>query len=134
MRVIENPETGETASEAHARRKAERLANRPEKKKKVIPKVSAKRKKENEKYSAEGPQWFLDNPKCKAKLQGCTGDTEHRHHTAGRGSNLNAKETFLPVCSSCHYLIHNVMSAKERRKLGLLRTVNLNRDIEKETI
>ncbi len=120
MRVIENPETGETAREAHARRKAERLAKIPKKKVKPIKKFSKKTFAALKVYANEAEQWFKDNPKCKARLIGCTDNTDHRHHLSGRGKNLNAKETFLPVCSSCHFQIHNVLSAKERREKNLL--------------
>lgn len=124
--IIENPDTGETATEAHARRKAERLANQPKKPIYRIPKVSPKRKEAMKEYNSDAEQWFKDNPKCKARLIGCTDNTDHRHHLAGRGANLNVRETFLPVCSSCHFQIHNVLSAKERRNLGLLITYSPN--------
>lgn len=112
------------ATHNHKFRKSARTATKPPKKRKAIPRVSRKRKEENKEYAASAEQWFKDNPKCKAKLEGCTGETEHRHHLAGRGVRLNAKETFLPVCSSCHFQIHNVLSAKERREKGLLVSFN----------
>ncbi len=126
---------GKCASCLTAERKAERVANQVVKKKKAIQKFSKKRKEENKEYAADAEQWFKDNPKCKARLEGCTDTTDHRHHLAGRGAMLNIRESFLPVCHSCHFQIHNVLSAKERRDRGLLiSSVNLNRDIEKNVI
>lgn len=122
-----NPKEGNTdqcASHNAAHRKAERLALKPKKQFTPIRKVSKKRAQENKQYNSDAEQWFKDNPKCKARLEGCTDLTDHRHHLAGRGIRLNAKETFLPVCSSCHFQIHNVLSAKERRDRGLLITYN----------
>jgi hypothetical protein len=78
--IIENPETGETASEAHARRKAERLASQPLKKKAPIRKVSAKRAAENPIYS-ERRVIFLDGKKC-AVFPSL--DATEVHHKKGR--------------------------------------------------
>ena len=106
--------------DTHRREQKKALSKVEKPKRKALPRFSKKRKEENKKYSSDAQQWFLDNPKCKAKLQGCTGDTEHRHHLSGRGIRLNDKEKLLPVCNSCHFLIHNVLSAKDRRSKGLL--------------
>jgi hypothetical protein len=90
---------------------------------KKVYKISAKSKKkakEDREYNKGAGDWFEANPKCKARLEGCTDKTDDRHHVSGRGANTNDRGTWLPVCRSCHQMIHNVMSAKERRDKHLL--------------
>lgn len=113
MRVIENPSTGETASETHARRKAERLALKPEKKRKSIPKESPKRKKERPIYTKLKNQHLAEHPECEARLPGCDGQSTECHHSAKRGANYLNTSTFQALCSSCHRITEQELSAEK---------------------
>lgn len=73
-------------------------------------------------YAVEAAKHKAVNPFCQARLIGCTGKTEHTHHTfsgCNKQSHYTDKATFIAVCSSCHDKIHNVMSAAEAKKLNL---------------
>lgn len=94
------------------KRKAERAKKQPLRrtplKKKVykIKRESDKRAKENRKYRIEVAEWKLNNPRCKARLKGCTGRTQHNHHKKGKeGRLLRIKKYWFPVCGNCHDII-----------------------------
>lgn len=140
MRIIENPETGETASEAHARRKAERLALKPEKKPKPLKKFSEKRKAENPIYS-QRRIIFLDGKKCAVfpKL-----DASEIHHIKGRQGYADSwardnkvtlfldERWWLPVSSEGHRYIGSHPAEAEEQGWTAPRTTNI--DFEPETI
>lgn len=65
-------------------------------------------------------KYLLENKDCRAKLDGCTNSDIHIHHSNNRTSNLNNIDTWIPVCFSCHYKIHNVLSMEEAVNLGLM--------------
>lgn len=68
----------------------------------TIPKRSAQGKINDRKYYTIAKQYKLDNPYCKARLNGCTRHTTDVHHKKGRGIHLLRVEYFLPVCRNCH--------------------------------
>lgn len=77
-------------------------------KKKVykIKRESNKRAKENRLYRIEVAEWKLKNTRCKARLKGCTGRTQHNHHKKGKeGALLLIKKYWFPVCGNCHDII-----------------------------
>lgn len=66
--------------------------------------VSDKRKEENKEYSIKRIKFLLENPNCKARIQGiCTGVATEVHHQAGRENDLLLDERYwLPSCRGCH--------------------------------
>jgi len=119
--VIENEALHLCASCNHARRKAEKDEIRNAgKKRKVIAEVSEKMKGKLKTYKELRKEYLAKNPFCKARLQDCTGHAKHVHHLSGRGSKLNAEETFMAVCFNCHRILHDKLSATERREKGLM--------------
>lgn len=85
-------------------------------------KVSDKRKELNKEYSMLRPQYLLDHPECEVKLIGCGLTSIEIHHTYS-GSNkvkhLNDVSTWKATCGHCHKILHDKLSAKEARELGL---------------
>lgn len=118
--IIENKDTGETAQERDARRKAERLKNQHEKKRKAIPKFSAKRKKENEEYKPLREKYLLDHPECELKFLNCTRVATQIHHCSMSHLDFLNILTWKSGCDNCHKIVERVLSAKERKEKGLL--------------
>lgn len=84
-----------------------------------IPKVSEKQAKKNALYSKQRKEHLAKFPFCQLKLQGCEKVATEVHHSEGRGENTNKAESFMSACQNCHSLLHDKMSAKEARELGL---------------
>ena len=126
---------GLCASCLKAERDAEKKKNKPVKKPKPIPKKSTKRKEQSKEYAVLRRGFLRMHPKCQARLIGCADLSVDIHHSAGRSGKefLNIKN-WMAVCRHCHSICHDKLSAKERREKGLLKTVDLNRDVEKEII
>jgi hypothetical protein len=84
--------------------------------------VSEKRKELNKEYAALRPEYLLEHPVCEVKLIGCEGASVEIHHTAS-GSNkvahLNDVSTWKATCGSCHKVLHDKLSARQARELGL---------------
>ncbi len=120
MRVIENIETGETASEAASRRKRDRLSKVEKPKRKAIKKVSDKRKKENDEYKPLREKYLLDHPECELKMLNCTIVATQIHHCSMSHLDFLNIHTWKGGCDSCHKIVERVLSAKERRDKGLL--------------
>ncbi len=118
--IIENKDTGETAQERDARRKAERLKNQPEKKRKAIPKFSAKRKKENEEYKPLREKYLSYHPECEVKLIGCEGKSVEIHHCSTSHKDFLNTKTWKAVDRHCHDKIEFFESALSRKEKGLL--------------
>lgn len=120
MRVIENEATGETATEAHARRKAERLASKPKKAPYRIPKVSDKRKEKLNEYTPLRKQYLADHPECEIRLIGCEGKSVEIHHCSMSDNDFLNISTWKACDDYCHNQVERVLSAKERKELKLL--------------
>lgn len=88
-------------------------------KRKPIPKVSKKRRKELDSYRVDAKEFLRLNKVCFAKLEGCTKRSTDLHHLAGRGILLNVKKYWRAVCRNCHSIIHDVLSVDEAVLLGL---------------
>lgn len=87
-----------------------------------IRKISKKQAKELETYTILRTGYLKSHYYCEAKLQGCTHKAVDIHHTGGReGEKLTDISKFLAVCRECHSLLHDKLSAKERREKGLLK-------------
>lgn len=137
-RPIENRDTGLCASCGHARRKSERLANQPVKKRKAIPKFSKKRKDENTIYSQKRLA-FLDGKECPVN-EGF--EATEIHHMKGRqgyadqwakdcGITLLLDERYwLAVSASGHRYIE--LHPQEAKDMGwsLSRLENLDQEPE----
>lgn len=124
-RIAENRDTGLCASCAAAIRKAERQAGKEKKPIRKIKPVSDKMRQKLKEYKPAKDQHLREHPDCQVRLIGCQNNRETNsvHHSAKRGKNLANKETFLTACVWCHYQIEFVLTAKERRERGFLRTV-----------
>lgn len=86
---------------------------------KKIAKVSAKRVGQNKAYLKLRAEFMEKHPDCQGKLEGCEGNATECHHSGGRqGERLNDVTKFIALCSSCHFAVHNVLSAKEVRDRG----------------
>lgn len=121
--AIENEELNLCASCAAFKRKEERMSRRPSYQY-SIPKRSPKRIKEDTQYTLLRRKQLQEHPECQVNLMGiCTGKATTVHHTAKRGLNYLKKETFMSSCMACHDYVDHVMSAKERRERGLLKTL-----------
>ncbi|MCF0074013.1 hypothetical protein LZD49_26260 [Dyadobacter sp. CY261] len=88
-------------------------------KRKPIRRVSKKYRKELDQYRVDAKEFIRLNTGCFATLEGCTKRSTEVHHLAGRGSLLNAKRLWRPVCPNCHRIIHDVLSMEEAVSLGL---------------
>ena len=111
---------GHTATCNFQRRKAERNAL---KKKKVytIPKVTAKRREENKAYTPLRKKYLEDHPDCQVKLLGiCTGKALEIHHVSTSHKDFLNIKTWKSSCKECHRFLETVLSAQDRRNLGLL--------------
>lgn len=89
---------------------------------KPINKVSNKRKKENSQYAKLCTGFKILNPKCMAKLPGCTvitADVHHLYSGSNRSKYYLVMSTWITVCSNCHHLIHDVLGKEELIQLGL---------------
>lgn len=92
-----------------------------EKPKSIAP-ISKKRQVEMDEYSVKRNLFLIANPKCQAKLSGCTSDAIDVHHLySGKDRNKYYLQisTWKAVCRSCHNFIHDHLSAKEAIDLGL---------------
>jgi hypothetical protein len=89
---------------------------------KVIPQVSAKRKKLDAEYLQLRAKHMEKFPLCQVKVGGCTNMGTDIHHTYA-GSNRDVfyliQSTWLVVCRNCHQWVHNF--PKEARLLGYLK-------------
>lgn len=118
---VENRDTMMCATHSWGLRKGERdEAKYREKKFKAIKKVSEKMKIKLKTYRELRKEYLEKHPYCFANLPGCTKKAVDVHHLGRRGSNLNAEETFMAVCRSCHDYLHSRMSAVERRNKNLM--------------
>lgn len=87
-----------------------------------VNKVSPKRKEENKLYSELRPIFLLEHPDCELKLIGCEGASVEVHHTesgSNKAKSLNIVSTWKAACGHCHRYLHDKLSAKEARELGL---------------
>ena len=109
---------GKCASHNRQERRAETDAL---KQKKVyrIPKQSDKRKVEDKQYAKLRREYLKEHPECQIKLFGCTYVATEIHHLESRGIRLNKVESWLSSCPECHKFLHDKLSAKEARDLGL---------------
>lgn len=111
------------ASHAALNRKADRQIKTNVEKlesKKGIKKVSEKMGKSLKTYKGLRNEFLKMHVFCEAKLSQCTISATQVHHKAKRGKNMNNPDTFMAVCSECHYEIESVMSADTRRSKGFL--------------
>lgn len=95
---------------------------KPTTSRKRLPVRSSKRATQDQEYRKLNKIYLQEHPVCEAHLNGCsTASTEVHHTFSGKDRNTHFLETihWLALCNSCHYLIHNVLSAKEARELGL---------------
>ena len=82
------------------------LITKPPKKSAPIPKMSAKRKKENVIYRAIVKEIITDETICKIGAPGCTVNPSGAHHLQKRTpKNFIKKSNLIPACSSCNLWI-----------------------------
>jgi len=109
---------GYCASHNREQRRAETEALKP-KKIYQIKKQSDKRKVEDKQYAKLRREYLQEHPECQIKLFGCTYVATEIHHLESRGIRLNKVESWLSSCPECHRWLHDKLSAKEARDLGL---------------
>lgn len=71
---------------------------------------SSKRKADASIYRVLRQTFLAEHPYCQIQALGCLLASRDVHHTAGRGKNLNAVETWMAVCRSCHDWVHSTPS------------------------
>ncbi len=110
----------ENARKESEKRTLKLSASKP--KRTAIPKVSEKRKVQNQEYFKLVEQFKKDNPECKAKInEYCTKATDDPHHSKGRGKFLLDVSSWIPVCRSCHNFIEQHPSEAQKRGLSFSR-------------
>lgn len=85
-------------------------------------KVSDKRQTENQIYWVLRDEFLKEHPNCELKLLGCKNTATQIHHTASgwnKSTNLNNVKTWRASCDHCNQFLHDKISAKEARELGL---------------
>lgn len=85
-------------------------------------KVSPKREELNKEYKILREKFLKDHPNCELKLQPCTQTSTQVHHTASgwnKATNLNNVKTWKASCDNCNQFLHDKLSAKKARELGL---------------
>jgi hypothetical protein len=90
--------------------------------KKVIPRVSKKRAKQDIEYLKLRLEFLNENSLCQVKFPGCSNfatDVHHTHSGSDRAVYYLIQNTFIAVCRSCHQWIHT--NPKEARILGYLK-------------
>lgn len=88
---------------------------------KTVRKVSEKRANEEKAYQVVRAGFLATHYYCAAKLEGCTYKATDVHHSSGReGKKLTDVTKFIAVCRNCHSLLHDKLSAAERRDKNLL--------------
>lgn len=105
-----------------AQQKRKALLSKPKKIYAKPNKVSPKREELNKEYKVLREQFLKEHPNCELKLQPCTKVATEVHHTASgwnKATNLNNVKTWKASCSSCNQFLHDKISAKEARELGL---------------
>jgi len=111
-------------------RRAERRAARPEKKKKAIPKTSAKRKEKLKEYTPLRKQYLAEHPECEIRLIGCKGKAVEIHHCSTSDKHFLNTFTWKSSCRKCHDTTERVLSAEIRKDKGLLITSVINSSIK----
>jgi hypothetical protein len=90
--------------------------------KKVIPRVSKKRAKQDIEYLKLRLEFLNENSLCQVKFPGCSNFATDVHHSFA-GSNRNEhyldKTSYFATCRSCHNHIHS--NPLEARELGYLK-------------
>jgi hypothetical protein len=75
----------------------------------AIPRVSAKRAKQDAEYLKLRQRFLTENPICQISVAGCSHGATDVHHTYA-GSNREAfylvQSTWKAVCRNCHDWIH----------------------------
>ena len=90
--------------------------------KSVIPKVSAKKQKQDAEYLKLRARFLTENPMCEIGVSGCTRNSTDIHHIRS-GSDRHIyyliQSTWLSVCRSCHNFVH--LNPKISREMGYLK-------------
>lgn len=89
---------------------------------KVIPQVSAKRKKLDAEYLQLRAKHMEKFPLCEIKVAGCTNigtDIHHKFSGADRSAFYLIQSTWAVTCRNCHSWVHS--NSKEARILGWLK-------------
>jgi hypothetical protein len=90
--------------------------------KSVIPKVSAKKQKQDAEYLKLRARFLTEKPMCEINVSGCTMNATDVHHTRGgeeRSVYYLIQSTWLSSCRNCHHHIH--MNPAEARTMGWLK-------------
>lgn len=113
------PERNGYCSSCNRRKRKEETDALKPKKVYKIPKRSDKKIDDDKLYVKLRKKYLEEHPECEIKLFGCTYIATEIHHTESRGIRLNKIESWLSTCPECHKFLHDKLSAKEARDLGL---------------
>jgi len=120
-KVVENPDTRLCATCGKDDRKAEKARLKPKKEFKPIRKQSKKMGAKMKEYGPLKAAHLKAFPECQIKLVGCTKEATDLHHSEPRATGLLKKESFKSACRHCHRLLHDKLSAPERREKDFLK-------------
>jgi len=94
----------------------------PSQKPTLIPKVSSKKKKQDQEYLKLRERFLMEHTLCEVKVAGCMMHASDVHHTrsgSDRAVYYLIQSTFIATCRSCHSWIHS--NPKEAKLLGFLK-------------
>lgn len=117
-----NPKTCKTCAGKQSVLKLQKNSVKEAKVYTPISKQSDKRKKLDAIYNIAAAIFKKAKPNCMAKLPGCMVKTSDVHHLRSGKDKLKYyldQSTWITVCVSCHFKIHNEMGKDELIKLGL---------------
>jgi hypothetical protein len=94
----------------------------PTQKPTFIPKVSSKKKKQDQEYLKLRERFLTEHTLCEVKVAGCMMHATDVHHTrsgSDRAVYYLIQSTWLAACRNCHDWVH--LNSKKARELGYLK-------------
>jgi hypothetical protein len=88
----------------------------------LIPKVSSKKKKQDQEYLKLRERFLTEHTLCEVKVAGCMMHATDVHHTrsgSDRAVYYLIQSTWLAACRNCHDWVH--LNSKKARELGYLK-------------
>jgi hypothetical protein len=100
----------------------QKTENNTQKPKNPIPRVSAKKAKQDAEYSKLRQRYLTENPLCMVKWANCTHYSTDVHHIRGgeeRSVYYLIQSEWAAVCRTCHSELH--LSPAKAREMGWLK-------------
>ena len=98
------------------------IKNKDPESKNLIPKVSAKKQRQDAEYGKLRERYLNEHSRCQVAVNGCMHEATDIHHTRGgdeRSVFYLIQSTWLSTCRSCHNWIH--MNPDKARTMGWLK-------------